>query len=110
MGVVSMSNRFGLDRTASGLSGFHLIGGNVICPARSSASIMPRHSMSHSVPLGCTQFQARHNFRDNSRRLDVGFPSIRARMIGKSDSRIIRPRYFSTTSMIRYANNSRNGT
>src|SRR5438034_227940 len=50
MGVASISVHGGLGRDTNGLTGFDLVGGSVMWPARSNASIKPRHIMSHLAP------------------------------------------------------------
>src|SRR3989442_15484664 len=61
MGVASISIHGGLGRDTNGLTGFDLVGGSVMWPARSNASIKPRHIMSHVAcglnDLGPLQFR-----------------------------------------------------
>jgi hypothetical protein len=45
-------------RTASGFRGRRRCGFNAIWPARSSAIMSPRQTMSRSAPFGWTQFRA----------------------------------------------------
>src|SRR5438034_9077162 len=110
MGVASISVHGGLGRDTNGLTGFDLVGGSVMWPARSNASIKPRHIMSHVAPLGWTQFQIAHSSCDSLRRLAFGCCSISARITARSDLRFTRPRYLSTISMTGYASNFTHGT
>ena len=52
----------------------------MICPARSSISSMPRHTMSRNVPFAWRHCQASQSLVDSLRRLSFGYRSISVRI------------------------------
>jgi len=55
--------------------------GSSIRPWRCSISIMPRHTMSRSAPLACTQFQASHILGRMARTLSADWQALYAHPI-----------------------------
>ena len=78
--VRSTSTGPGRPRTANGFFGRILTAGSSMCPARASASISPRATMSRSAPFPCRQSQASHSRCDSRRRLSPAWAAISSRM------------------------------
>lgn len=56
------------------------LAGRSMCPARESASISPRATISRGAPLACRQLHASHSFCESCRRLSPGFAATSSRM------------------------------
>ena len=70
------------------LGGDRRLAGSSICPARCSASIKLRQTMSRGWPLGCTHRHAAHTLTESCRRLSAGCCAMSSRRNTTSGSRI----------------------